>query len=51
MNIETERLIVRSLERGDELVYAKMAEDGSLDEVGFDQNCAEWMGEWIEEAL
>ena len=51
MNIETERLIVRSLERGDELVYAKMAEDGSLDEVGFDVNCAEWMGEWIEEAL
>ena len=28
-----------------------MAEDGSLDEVGFDVNCAEWMGEWIEEAL
>ncbi len=51
MYIETERLIVRSLERGDEKVYAKMAEDGSLDEVGFDVNCAEWMDDWINEAM
>ena len=51
MYIETERLIVRSLERGDEKVYAKMAEDGSLDEVGFDSNCAEWIGDWINEAM
>lgn len=51
MYIETERLIVRSLERGDEKAYAKMAEDGSLEEVGFDSNCAEWMDDWISEAM
>ena len=30
MRIETDRLIIRSVERGDELVYADMAKDGSL---------------------
>lgn len=51
MRIETDRLIIRSVERGDELVYADMAKDGTLLDIGFDINCAEWMGEWIDEAL
>lgn len=51
MKIETDRLIIRSVERGDEMVYADMAKDGSLLDVGFDINCAEWIGGWIGEAL
>ena len=43
MRIETDRLIIRSVERGDEMVYADMAKDGSLLDVGFDINCAEWI--------
>ena len=33
MRIETDRLIIRSVERGDEMVYADMAKDGSLLDV------------------
>ena len=51
MKIETERLIVRSIEKGDEIAYAEMAKDGSLEEIGFDENFSDWMGGWIEEAL
>ncbi len=31
MHIETERLIIRSIERGDEKVFAEMAKDGRMD--------------------
>ena len=41
MRIETERLIIRSIEKGDEKVFAEMAKDGSFDELGFDENCSE----------
>ena len=51
MQIESERLIIRSAERGDEKVFAQMAKDGSLTEVGFDENCSEWIGDWINEAI
>ena len=51
MNIETERLMIRSIERGDEMIFARMAKDGSLTEVGFDKDCDEWIGDWIDEAL
>lgn len=51
MRIETDRLIIRSVERGDEMIYADMARDGSLLDVGFDINFAEWMEAWIGEAL
>ena len=37
MKIETDRLIVRSIEKGDEIAYAEMAKDGSLEEIGFDE--------------
>ncbi len=37
MNIETERLIIRSIRPGDEKAYAEMAGDGSLTEIGFDE--------------
>ena len=51
MRIETDRLIIRSVERGDGMVNADMAKDGSLLNIGFDGNCAEWMQDWIGEAL
>ena len=51
MRIETERLIIRSIERGDEKVFADMAKDGSLNDVGFDINSSEWIGDWINEAI
>ncbi len=51
MNIETERLVIRSIERGDEKVFLQMAKDGSLTEVGFDRDCGEWIDDWIDEAL
>ena len=37
MRIETDRLIIRSIERGDEVEYAEMAKDGSLGVIGFDE--------------
>ena len=51
MRIETERLIIRSIERGDEKIFADMAKDGSLHDIGFDENSSEWIGDWINEAL
>lgn len=51
MRIETDRLIIRSIEHGDERAYADMAKDGSLLDIGFDINCSEWMENWIGEAL
>ena len=51
MNIETERLVIRSIEKGDEKVFSQMAKDGSLIEIGFDKDCDEWIGDWIGEAL
>ena len=51
MNIETERLVVRSIEKGDEKVFLQMAKDGSLTEVGFDMDCSEWIDDWINEAI
>ena len=51
MRIETERLIIRSIERGDEIQYAGMAKDGSLGEIGFDEHFSDWMENWIVEAL
>ena len=35
MYIETDRTIIRSIQRGDEKAYAEMAKDGSLSEIGF----------------
>ena len=50
MIIETERLIIRELESSDEKVFAKMASDGSLKDIGFDTDCKSWLKEWIVEA-
>ena len=38
MYIETERIIIRSIQLGDEKAYAEMAKDGSLKEIGFDEH-------------
>lgn len=51
MNIETERLVIRSIRRGDEKVYVEMAGDGSLTEIGFDETFPDWADDWINEAL
>ena len=51
MYIETERLIIRSIELGDEKIFAEMAKDGSLTEIGFDESFSDWAGGWINEAL
>ncbi len=50
MLIETQRLIIRDLKSEDEKTFVKMASDGSLNDVGFDDRCGDWMVEWITEA-
>ena len=51
MYIETERTIIRSVQYGDEKAYAEMAKDGSLAEIGFDENFSDWAENWIKEAV
>ena len=51
INIETERIIIRSIKRGDEKAYAEMAKDGSLAEIGFDESFSDWAEDWINEAV
>ena len=51
MYIETDRTIIRSIQRGDEKAYAEMAKDGSLSEIGFDENFSDWAENWINEAV
>lgn len=50
MKIETQRLAIRDLQSDDEKFFVEMASDGSLNDIGFDENCGEWMAEWITEA-
>jgi len=50
LRIETERLIIRELELPDAEAFVEMASDGSMNDVGFDPNCGEWMKGWIIEA-
>lgn len=51
MRLETDRLMIRSIERGDGVIFSDMAKDGSLLDVGFNVDCSEWMSEWIDEAI
>jgi len=51
MKIVSERLRIRSIEYGDEKAFAEMAKDGSLTEIGFDENCSEWIDDWAKEAV
>ena len=51
MYIETDRTIIRSIQRGDEKAYAEMAKDGSLSEIGFDESFSDWAENWINEAV
>lgn len=51
MLCETKRLIIRILKPEDELVFIKMASDGSLNDIGFGQDCDAWMKDWIAEAI
>lgn len=50
MLVETERLIIRDLKLGDGEIFAEMALDGSLNDIGFDADCGAWMEQWIVEA-
>ena len=52
MQIQTDRLIIRSLRPSDEGAFVEMASDGSLTEIFGDcSRCREWMGGWIRESL
>ncbi len=51
LKIETDRLVIRSIQYGDEQTFAGMAKDGSLEAIGFDYNCSEWIEDWIKEAV
>lgn len=50
MLIETQRLTIRDLQSGDEVLFAEMAADDSLKEIGFDKDCSSWMTGWMVEA-
>lgn len=50
MLLETQRLIIRELEIEDRNSFVEMASDGSLLEIGFDEDCGGWMKNWITEA-
>ena len=48
---ESKDLIIRPLELNDATAFSKMAEDGSLQEIGFSVDCHQWMDNWIKEYL
>lgn len=50
MLLETEKLIIRNVEPEDGNAFIEMAADGSLNDIGFDKDCGEWMDGWIIEA-
>lgn len=50
MLIETQRLVIRDLEQEDEIPFADMAADGSLNDCGFDKDCGRWITKWVAEA-
>lgn len=45
--IETKRLVIRDVMMEDKLSYIEMAEEGSLNDCGFDTECRSWITEWI----
>ena len=49
--ITTPRLTLRPIQHGDEIKLEQMSHDGSFSELGLDSDCAEWTGEWINEAI
>ena len=52
MYLETERLIIRSIQLEDEQAFIEMASDGSLTEIYGDcSECHTWMGNFIREAM
>ena len=50
MILKTDNLLIRSFIESDGRAFAKMAEDGSLSDVGLTADCAEWIDEWAKEA-
>lgn len=51
MILETNNLIIRSLRKNDGKTFSEMAKDGSLLDVGFAADCADWIDEWIDGAI
>lgn len=49
MLIETQRLTIREMQKDDGIFFSAMAEDGSLNDCGFDRDCSQWMANWIVE--
>lgn len=49
MWIETQRLLIRDVKTEDKISFIKMAEDGSLNDCGFNKDCSSWITEWIVE--
>lgn len=50
MLIETQRLIIRDIQKEDGICFSEMAEDGSLHDCGLDRDCGKWIANWIVEA-
>ena len=50
MQIETKRLLIRDVKTNDAVPFAIMAADGTLNDCGFDNDCSNWITEWITEA-
>ena len=50
MRIETQSLLIRDIETYDAVPFAIMAADGTLNDCGFDEDCSNWITEWITEA-
>ena len=48
MYIVTDRLIIRDVQETDAESFIEAAGDGSLNDVGFDKDCAPWMPQWIK---
>lgn len=55
MYIETERLMIRSMEQADTDAFIEMTSDGSLGDIfgcfGEAEKCYKWMGKWIRKSI
>lgn len=50
MMLQTPRLLIRDVLPADAAVFAQMAADGSLHDIGFDEGCGGWIDGWVTEA-
>lgn len=50
MLLQTPRLLIRDVLPADAEVFTQMAADGSLHDIGFDEDCGSWINGWSAEA-